>query len=174
MTRECVDVLMRLDQKVPGVLEGQPGKGGIIGEPVEADVFSGEGHLGMCRFRKKEDDDLEDPDSLLPEEVAKRLLVAIQEVDLGDPGLLLQFTFGGLTRMFARLDVPLGKIPVTLLIMKQKIVRLRRSPEQDHPRGDLTWHIASVSSRCVPRWRSWVDRTARTLHTSPQTPVCAI
>ena len=101
MRRRCVEVLIRLDQKVPGVLEGQPGKGSIIGEPVEADVFSGEGHLGLCGFRKKEDDDLEDPDSLLPEEVAKRLLIAVQEVDLGDPCLLLQFTFGRLLRILA-------------------------------------------------------------------------
>jgi hypothetical protein len=36
---------MCLDEEIPRVLEGQPCKGGVVGEPVEPDVLRGEGNL---------------------------------------------------------------------------------------------------------------------------------
>src|SRR5574337_1831895 len=124
---------MGLCQEILGVLEGQAAHREVVWKPVEADMLMRQADLGLAGFCKEVDHDLKNPDPFLAEKISECLFVPVDKADLGDSSFLLQLSGGRLLRVFARFDVPLGKVPVPSLVMEQQVDRFRRPPEQNYP-----------------------------------------
>jgi hypothetical protein len=138
----CVQVGVGLGEQIPGVSEGQAIQRLLEREPEVSRVFVGKGDIPRGRLGQEVDDDLQHALSGLAVEIAHTFLEAGNEPGIPNAGLFVKFPRRRGLRVFSRLDVALGEVPMRSIIEEQ-ILPLRTLPEQDHSGRDLTPHGSS-------------------------------